>query len=1166
MTAPHLIDKEIASATGTIARGVQISVDDTPLSNLNTTDAQQVTEALDSLITRVNGITPGGGNPNQFNRPIATFTETVDIDDVPTFEMFDDELALYAANANNRLEFRLPTDATIGSNFPVTLLILHQGGTERFTTGPIFAPPGEPFGGPDNTIRLSAQGGEELRRNTEDGTLLSFSEIHQNDLATITKEDADSPWVVRTVTLSSGALLLPDGVFNLNPTVTISFFTTLTFLSLSQSDISVSAGDAFRVIRGDENFAGFGVSENDVLVALKDNPSRLRSSDNEDWLIIRNAHNSEISLTELHFLNQVTEVDSFTYTRLEEESDVTAARVFLSPRILTTAPFINPSTDTVNNPSNTPQYIGGDEQDGADFDFQADTTAVGNFDNVASAPQAPNALVYVDFDGTFDMVNRIGDVFLEHIDIDGEVIQRYSLGTEFRGVVLPGSGDTYYVLDTIGATDNYSSLTYHVGQTINVVLRNTSRQFNISQNVNLISTLKDNSIPSTKLDLNTQALLNADHSLDDEQEAKLDGLQTDGTATPWTAGDLYVKINDHASNDLANYQNVGQGNGILSEFDHTRTITFLVPNFVTVTQLQRTDDNSIKNPVTRIGTILGRQAFTSVLPTSGFDINNPVGDIWQVDGTASNRFLSGADDTFKVHVGNLGEDVLSRTSPVTPPQLPDVLQALDTDLTRTVRTTTGWREASSSTLRHQLTRQFAALWDENRRSFTGNYFEDITGVEVIGYANNNIFWYNDPNDELNTGFPGSGSYIENSNVRIRNISGATTPITDSFRKIIAFDYALERELNNGEEAPMLRIGSASTTPLIGLSEQEGLYLNIGRGDGGTRTRTITRNLNTHGSGGISYPFGSLGGVSTTGEAEFDIANPNDPLVAYPITYRVKVRLDNNGNDEGTFQTTYTVTDEDVSQGRTTFTSSHAGYGSKTWGIRFEHNFTHVTFGVVDVIFIDDSDSPETNQALTYYVSVEYDVTESYTVPATYAREPINAGDGHDDFGLFDPHLYNTEHVQERNRVTLSIEPWDLTDVSTDPELAVRVVVDGELEGGETDGLDEHKIRLHRTASEFDFSDMNFGNTICAVSHIQCYDYGSGLYITGPELLHLYSLADRWLGAFINSTDSTDVFQLDANWEILHDPTVDRGLILRDTENTNRFMIQVVNGVLTASQL
>lgn len=235
-----------------------------------------------------------------------------------------------------------------------------------------------------------------------------------------------------------------------------------------------------------------------------------------------------------------------------------------------------------------------------------------------------------------------------------------------------------------------------------------------------------------------------------------------------------------------------------------------------------------------------------------------------------------------------------------------------------------------------------------------------------------------------------------------------------------------------------------------------------------------------------------------------------------------MRLDNNGNDEGTFTHDYVITDLSIAQALTTFEATHTILGvtrSFTWGIRYVPNYNHAVFGVQNVIFIDD-ETPESNPALTDYVRMEYDRTITWNAPSTYAEEPINAGSGHDDFGLFDPTRYNTEHVHERNRVILLLRPFSLFDTSVDPEMGIQVIVDGEKEGESSSG---YLINLHRPASEFQFDDMSFGNSQTAVSHIQCYEYDSGHLIGEDGLLGFYNAANRWIGRFRHPTETTDTF-------------------------------------------
>ena len=274
----------------------------------------------------------------------------------------------------------------------------------------------------------------------------------------------------------------------------------------------------------------------------------------------------------------------------------------------------------------------------------------------------------------------------------------------------------------------------------------------------------------------------------------------------------------------------------------------------------------------------------------------------------------------------------------------------------------------------------------------------------------------------------------NDNIRIRNESGQNT-IDTSLRKIIGFDYALQRELGDAENFDMLRVGSSSTTALLGLSGQEGLYINIGREDGGARSRTRNVSLSV-----VNNQWGTRVGQSETGESEV--------IIPQSLSGSVDVTLNfqgfDNDNDEGTDTHTVTITDVDVDQTLTSITLNHNILGSRTVDLVYEQDNNDLSTSR-RVLFLRPPAS-FTNAALHYVISATYEITENWTASTTYARFPINAGSGHDDFGLFDPHLYTTEGVLSRNRVLLSIQKYREDDDEADPEIAIHVVVDGENEG------------------------------------------------------------------------------------------------------------------------
>lgn len=1131
-----------------------VSVDDSGFTSVDADNAQEGFAELDRLFQIVSGSMPGMPG-SRFEGPFVPFTSSVNVSS-DGVGLYGGNIALYARSDNARVNFILPTDAEIttsgvATDEEVEFTVLNQAGTGRFDTG--FTP--------TNTVVIDVEGANNIRRDSETGTLLNFIEAHQNDLVTLRQAERGRPWVATRVTLSNAALLLPSGLFRLQVGVRASLNPALGFIAGLPAGVTPQAGDAYEVSTGNDNFGGYGVQTGDVIVALQDNPNRQISATNDDWLVIRNATNDIISLSEIFFLSTITETDAFEDDRLIDRSDVTAVRVFLSTGILNHAPFITPSADPDNPQDDGVRYVGGDEDVSGGNEFHlTDFTKVGE---PAGSTRFPNAFVYFDIDGSFTANTLLPNTFLVMKNAQGEEVARFNADTQFRAVTLTGSTDTYYVLDSVGASDNYSSITYQAGFTIDLVERRTLRSFTLSDAVNALNALADGSIPIEKLQPNVQALITADHSLTDEQESILSGFETTSTPTAWTAGDLYVRDTDASvSSEAGHYFNVGQQNGILGQFDHTRDVTFVVPSFVTVNGLVDADNPARTVDVTRIGalsiqdstqnppTTFNGQGFTATLPANTFDINNPVGTSWIVDGTASNRELSGAESSFKIDRDNLSDALatwIQNLIPDTPAPtaLPENLQQLSRHLTINTDTTSDWTSVVPQPIRADLARQFAALWDENRRTFTGNYFEDISDVEVIGFQGNNIFYYNSPTDPQNRTFPGAQSYILNDNVRIRNTAGGSEPISEDFTKIISFNYAIDfARIADDANLNMLRVGPSASTAAIGLSGEEGLFLNIGRGDGGQRSRTYNEPLQV--DGGHWHDR-----VDDVESAEAEIIIPQSKTGS--VVVQIDIQLDDNGNDEGTHEETVTITNVGADQNLGQRTFDFAGFPSVTCDLTYEHDNNDLSRSR-RVIMVRPT-QPFTNAALTYNVSAHDQITETWNVSTTYARDPINAGDAHDDFGLFDPHLWETEQLNTRNRVLIAFGAYRQDDTDTDPEMAVVVVVDGELHG--TSG----PIRLHRPASDFTFDDMSFGNNNVGISHIQVYDY-DGPMPSGPEMLRMYNAQDRWLGAFWPAGHAVDDVVIDAHVEV----TAGHGIIITDASTGNRTLAELDNGAWTFTTL
>lgn len=1120
-----------SGGTPGMVAGTMVSIDDSTFSSVDADNAQEVASELERLFNIVASGQPSTPMPG-LSGPFIPFANSVNVDTAGV-STYAGNIALYARSDNARVNFILPTDAEItasgvATDEQVEITVLNQAGTGRFDTG--FTP--------TNTVIIDVEGANNIRRNTETGTLLNFIEAHQNDLVTLTQAERGRPWVAVRATLSNAALLLPSGLFRLQVGTQVSLNPVLGFIAGLPSGVTPSAGDAYQVRVGNSNFGGYGVEVGDVIVALQDNPSRIISTTNDDWLVIRNATNDIISLAEIHFLNATTETDTFTYERAEGENGVQETNVWLSPFILDHAPFLTPSIDP-NNPQagETDPYIGGRELDGTNYDFRTESNAFGSH-------------VYVDIDGTFD-ASLINDLFLEHVDLDGNIIERLSLSSDFRPITLTGSTDTYYVFDDVGATDNFSSIHYAANQTLNIVHRVTNRSFSLSSAINVLSAIADGSITLAKLEPNVQALIQTDHSISAVEEAKLAGLEDTTVSSDIPDHTVFYQKIDTASatNDLTHYLRVEQLNGILPNYERTTDVFLLVPQNINLTGLERAEDSTAKVSVVSAGTISTTngqtwQAYTATLPAVT-GANSVLDFAYVLDGQVQTTTLSGAQSSFKIDRDNLSDAVATWIRSLVPDapdptSIPENLQQFGRHLTINTDTSSGWSSVTPQPIRADLARQFAAFWDEDRRTFTGNYFQDITGVDVIGFQGNNIFYYPSPTDPHNRIFQGAQSYILNSNVRIRNTAGGAEPISEDFTKIISFNYAIDfARIDDDASLSMLRVGPTASTPAIGLSGQEGLFLNIGRMDGGQRSRTYSEQLQVDGGHWHSR-------VDETVNAEAEIIIPQSKTGA--VTVQIDIQLDDDGNDEGTHEETVTINNVGADQNLGQRTFSFSGFPSVTVNLTYEHDNNDLSQSR-RVIMVRPT-QPFNNAALTYNVSAHDRITETWNVSTTYARDPINAGSGHDDFGLFDPHLWETELLNHRNRVILAFGPYRRDDTDTDPEMAVRVVVDGELHG------DGDPIRLHRPASDFTFDDMNFGNNNVAIAHIQVYDY-DGPMPSGPEMLRMYNAQDRWLGAFWPPGHAVDDVVIDAHVEV----TAGHGIIITDSATSARTLLEIDNGAI-----
>lgn len=1086
-TLNSIAKTEVTSQMGGIGTvpATNVTVDNTNYTNVNATNAQTGFNELERLFGIVQRLST---NIDARSFPLNTFTGSVTITS-SNFSDFFRHNNLYVRNTDARVNFLLPLESAI-TEYPAVFVVSNLGGTARFDSGIA----------PTNTVVIDTQAGDAsvIRRTTATGTIVNFEEAHRGDVVEITKSGAGAPWVVVSSSTDPRSQLLPNGVFNLNSRMISFSGTNIRGLDL----YTPIQGDAFEVTNSTDAF-GFTVSAKDVLVALKDSPNLSVSSSNEDWLRLSNASNFPLTTDEIRFLAQVTESTQKKYTKVLFTNSITNTDFWISPYALDHDPFVNPSTDP-NNPQSgqTVEYIGGDEQKLNGNDFKSDSLRIHN-------------ILYFGITGPTTVDDRL---YIEYRDTDSTLIKRYKLSDDFRTIDIdPGNvNPTYrhFVLNINQGSDNLSEINYYPGQTLNAVISEDVRGYGLSDQINATSNVSN--LSRSQLSTTAQALINNEGDLSGDQVAKLNGLET--TTSPGTIDNsfiIYVKdIDPSPSNDLSEYTQVSQGSGIRPSFGSTRPIVFLVEKGISVNGLQLVSNTATKLSAIRLGELLGMQAYTAVLP-SVTGTNTPLNNAWQIDGTNNNFVLSGANQTFKIDPNNLTDDIRSRifgTNPISPSSLPDNLQTLSHDLTVTTRTATNWITVSPTPITSTLTRAVAVLWDFNPHTTAltdFNEFTDLAKVTVSGFDVGREFYYSNPSDPLNRNFPGAKSYIYEDNIRIRNASGST-PLTTSFRKIVAFDYALEANYN-GSVADVLRIGPAGTEPLLKLDGESGLVVRVAR-PGTTQTRTVNQSLqvdNSHWSTRV--------GVTTNENAEIIIP---DGLTG-SFSFSVSMRRNNNDTDEGTHTENFTITnvDSDQSLGSKTFT-----YGIHNISVTFNYDADNTDLTIPrDIVTMS---ATLDNAAISYDISATHSVTESWSTSTTYADVAVNAGSAFDEHGFYNPERYTTRTVGETNRIVLMTFKANENDNDSDPEIAVRIIVDGEREG---DSGDSYTIRTNRRASTFDFTDWNFGNSVSSTSRIQIYNYDPANVPSEDDLLILYN-GHPWLGYFRHPSTATDIFKVNGGIE------------------------------------
>lgn len=1119
VTDPRLLPFPIASTTGELADADQIVVDRTDFANAlgssTGTDVQSILDYLDENLFTLSQKGEKGDSGAVLPRPIRLFSaasETIDDTNLSTYKNVN---SVFNGPANQLTNIALPSNALTTDDqgaivYPYVIQFSHVGGVSRGTS---------------NRITFTADGDEDLFFN---GSEVDRFSMDRGDTVTLLALAAGTRVIVSAVSGSTDPReQLPDAPIVFRPViVSASSADAFQRALTSAGETSIVKGYAYEI--GAPGTQIFGISEvntGDFLIARVDDPSFVEVG-NTDWNVLRGFNSHPVTAAELRFINQVTEISNRVISREIPNSEVNIDFWLVN-----------------DDPASTVSGLG-------DVNGDLGPTANRFEDDINRF----NAILYVGIPESYFTTIEDTDIFIQFVRFNSslvvtDTIQDLQLITAFALATSelsdPVANIRYYRVT--GATGGIFSH-YGSGQVIRAVLKPINRHYTINKDtVNLTQNVSN--LVEAQLSAIVQAKLNRGFSLAASDRAKLaeiEPVSTTSAPEAYTGGGHVQQIPSSATT-ASEALELASGDPT-DYFEFASNMELFPATEDPVFYVVYVDDTITLTSIAGIGTSGGTGTLTEITPslvagTNMYVVELPVttftpGEInffqfqftqitvsrYNLDTLVKNRTDNYDDNSVtkpKLSVSlrtEIDQAAAQAAAAATNPgsaSLPVALQRFSDDLSTSTQTGPRWSKVLPAAVPFDITRvYFGLVNDAQQPGFGVNEFEDVPDVQVDPLpAGNTQFNYDDSNRRFNGSFPGQDHYVLNSAVPVRNVNSGTD-LTNDDNKIYGFSFSPQRVLSDAENFDALKLGSVSGSPaLLGFSHQEGLYLNIGRNDGGQRSRTY------------DVPLQVVGGhwhdlIDEVSSAEAEVVIPDSLTGA--LTIKISIQLSNNGNDEGTHEETITIA---------SLTADEA-LGSRTFNFSgFPGVITDIDYDAVNddtattrrVLFIRPAD-PFTNAALTYNVAAVHEVTENWNVPATYARQSINAGDAHDSNGLFNPSLWHTEGVRLSNRVLLLIRNYRLGDTDPDPEQAIFAVVDGEREG---ESRTSYLLRTHRPASEFNFSEPDFGNSVWATGALEIYDEAASSPAVEPteaNMLTLYS-GGRYLGYFHDRGQSTDKFTL-----------------------------------------
>jgi len=836
--------------------------------------------------------------------------------------------------------------------------------------------------------------------------------------------------------------------------------------SFLPSGSEVQKGYAFRVVNSapndgslrqglvDAGVTGKIIYDGDLVVWVADAFTAWTNGD--DWIVIPADDVRRITAVGSNFLSNITEFDNNIDTRAETDgaSDalVWLTNTDINGGILSTAPFIDASSDISRNPSGGPfAYIGGRELQNSDGDFVTNAP----FGNPRS-----NSLMYLGITASYILTHGINDIYIQIYDLDSSsIISELNLNSNF---VKPSFGDgqfAYFVYSQDKISDAFTQIRYLGNQEIRIIRRTKDRHFSLNPTaIDLTQNIQE--LPETRLSQAVQAKLNKETSFSTLDRARLNGIEVDSTSTSIPTSLTYMIKYGAISHLQSDYHPTSNSVMFIGDFD-AQPIVLVVPNIVEVTHLSWSRGSI---PVSEIRPSLfdNTRTYTATIPAfSGSFGQTPLDYPISIVGTAFPTEASGLTPTVKIDDDNLPNamrDAIYHNEYTLPSSLEALANQARVFNFDNVDFTSNYNHAGISTMYAYLKNEPNGVDGSTTYPIqSSDFVNEITNSEVTATPPSDLFSVYIPrlvSGQLDNGVDVftngalTGAGIVNNSFIVNT--------GDSANHRIVFGLWFDKP-DSTTNTGLFRIKNNADTSfhqILNITNNQLVARRLASA-GGTSTRTVDHSLYTT-SGGITFTF--------SGAA---IASEGIWRVYEARTYTINARLIANGNDEGSTTLSYTISNINTSQGDVSHTLSFGNGHTQEIRVSYAANTTlYGGPGHTLRVGIDELADNQNFDIDHILMSVTYETTETVTTSPVYEDVLLSRG------RILPGKLHKVLGVIETSDGTIG------------GDVRLKLTFGGYNAGGNFTVYDENLVSLDFPASDLDFSQLRFGGNNCVIQNIQ----------------------------------------------------------------------------------